>query len=477
MTPTLCALTSFTVIELWRDRSFRIAVCALACASVAASCNGLRETAAVDRAIADARALAAGARADARRTGQAILDGREPAPAYWLNPADVRGFAYYELIAFAVKPPALAAPLSLGSLDVLPSVVRVLASSTAPFAQAYTLDNPHRLALGRIDPAFVVVYLLPLVIVVLGHSVLATERRGGRLAVLAVHGVTPPQLVAARLGARGTVIAAVAIGGSVLPVALASGGRVDAAMTAWIGISMSYAALWSAATAIVVGKSRSHATAATALGALWVVTTVVAPWTLAATAEAIYPPPSRVEQILQERAAVDGVEAQGAGAINRYVSEHPELGVPPDAGAKDFYTAQQLAFNAAVEERLAATDGALERQLARRQAFVDRLSWAVPSVLAAEAMTDVSGTGWRRHRELLGQGRAYVAALRAYFDPKALAGDFVFRDWDGWPQYAWREPPATPALGRAAAAMAGLIAAAIVLARWAARALGRVSPL
>jgi ABC-2 type transport system permease protein len=152
------------------------------------------------------------------------------------------------------------------------------------------------------------------------------------------------------------------------------------------------------------------------------------------------------------------------------------MGVPAAEVPKDVYTSQQIAFNSAVESRIAANDGALDRQLARRQALVDAWSWAVPAVLAAEAMTDLAGTGWRRHRAFLQQGRDYVSALRAYFDPRALRGEFVFREWDAWPRFVWHEPTRRPALVRAAAASAGLLGMAMALSLWARRRLERVSP-
>jgi ABC-2 type transport system permease protein len=476
MTTRSSIVWRFTWAELRRDHSAWVALVGLALASLAASLNGLHEVSRTERAIVEAHSLAAEKLQRAKADGMAIVAGARPRPSYWLNPADVRGFAYYEMVAFAVKPPTPAAALSLGSLDVLPSYVRTMANSTAPFAQAYDLDNPHRLALGHIDPSFVAIYVLPLVLVGLGYHTVARERAGSRLALLMVHSVTPAQLVTARVGVRAIAATAICALASVAPVWWASGGNGTTRVIVWVLVLVAYAAMWTTLIAVVVARASGQAMAVSVLGALWVAATLAAPWTLAVAAESLFPSPSRVKQILEERDGIDRVEAGGAAEIDRYVTEHPEMGVNADATMRDLYTAQQIAFNSAIEERIAANDQALEIQLARRQTLVDRLSWIVPPVLAAEAMVDLSGTGWQRHRAFLQQGREYVARLRAYFDPRTLRGEFEFSDWDDWPQFEWQEPSATPAVARALGALAGLVAGAVGLAAWARRLLQRLSP-
>jgi ABC-2 type transport system permease protein len=99
----------------------------------------------------------------------------------------------------------------------------------------------------------------------------------------------------------------------------------------------------------------------------------------------------------------------------------------------------------------------------------------MPSVLAAEAMVDLAGTGWRRHGAFLQQSREYVARLRGYFDPRALRGEFEFRDWDAWPQFEWREPAMTPAIQRSLGTSAALLSGAAILAALARRQLQRVA--
>jgi ABC-2 type transport system permease protein len=470
MTAPMQELWRFSWIELARARIAWVTLACLALAAAAASSSAMREVATTERAIASAQELAASTLAAQQQQGEAILAGHRPRPAYWLNPADVRGFGYYEMVTFAVKPTLPAAALSVGSLDVLPSYVRVRANSAQPFTQAYELDNPHQLVLGRFDPAFVVIYVLPLMLIALGHDVLARERAGSRLALLVLHGVTPARLVATRLA-----IVFVAASSACLLPALALQSFADAFDAAraglWGLVALSYAAVWTGAIGVIVSVARRRAAAAAALGALWVTMTLIVPWLLAATAEWLFPSPSRVEQILHERAAVDAIEAGGAAAIDRYVSEHPEMelaSAPPD-----FYTAQQIALNAAIEGAMTASDTVLGTQLDQRQRLIDRLSWLAPGVLAAEAMVDLGGTGWSRHRAFLQQGRAYVAALRGYFDPKALGGAFEFRGWQDWPRFEWREPPLGPAAARAAWTVIALSVLAIGLCALARYRLGR----
>jgi ABC-2 type transport system permease protein len=107
-----------------------------------------------------------------------------------------------------------------------------------------------------------------------------------------------------------------------------------------------------------------------------------------------------------------------------------------------------------------------EKRLADQQRVIDRWQWLSPAVLVQQAFNEMAGAGWSRHRSFLGQADAHVDALRAYFNPRVLKGEFQFSAFDDWPRYSWREPPQTQQSGRVYWALLGLLlpAAALVAA-------------
>ena len=452
----------FLGAEALRDHSFVWAAIILVAATLLAAGNGIAGLEHRRQAIADAGAMADARLAETRAAGERILNGEKPKPPYWNDPTDARGFGYYLLITHSVKPPTPLSALTTGSSDVLPDVFRLSPDLTTGLAASYDIESPDRLALGRLDAGFVVIFLLPLLIAAVGHTALAVERDGGRLPLLAIHGITPLGIAGARLGLRLAVMISLMAAAILVPLATA-GIPLNADVFAWLAVALAYGAVWAGVTLLVVSLAPSAATAAGTLGALWVGLVVILPWCISLGASLLYPAPSRVEQVLSGRAATDEASAMSAEALGRYLQDHPELTLDPDSVDAQNFLTRQLAATRLIEDRQAASDAIFDRQMEARQNVMDRLSWLSPPILAQSALVDLSGTGLERHRDFLAQTRAYVTQLRGYFEPRAMAGDKVFRDWDGWPRFVWREPPPGQGITAAATRAAGLTALAVVL--------------
>ena len=91
--------------------------------------------------------------------------------------------AYYTFHATWDEPSALAF-IVLGQRDIQPWVLRVRALGLQSQLHDSEALNPELALLGRYDFAFVLIYLVPLIVIALLHDLVSGEREAGRLALL-----------------------------------------------------------------------------------------------------------------------------------------------------------------------------------------------------------------------------------------------------------------------------------------------------
>lgn len=467
----------FELRSLLRDRAFVILAALLLAAVVLGAANGMRWLHFQQQAIAHVQAEEIEKLDAAKAEAAAILSGQKAPPrGWWSNPADTRGFAYGFVTTYAIKPPGVLAPLAVGQTDLLPYYFKVNAGKRSGALASYEAENPRRLLLGRFDLAFVFVFLLPLLLLAAGYGALAMEREDGRLALLVTHGVSPRRIALTRVALRAGIFTILAL--IVALATLAVFGfdftteRAVASLLEWCAVALAYALFWTAMTLMVVALARNTATAALSLAGIWLLLVVIAPWALNLAASVLYPLPSRTGYILAQRAAADAAEEQGSALLGRYLHDHPEFAPASTPIEAMHYSATDIATTEHIEAQLRPVQREFEKRLADQQRVIDRWQWLSPAVLAQQAFNEMAGAGWSRHRAFLAQADAHIDALRSYFNPRVLRGEFQFTAFDDWPRYSWHEPWQTEERQRVYWALLGLLLPAVALVAAAVAALG-----
>lgn len=377
-------------------------------------------------AAADARSrLAAEARQDEARTFAELERQAQPTDDLDVgssgfdpstNPAILALF--YPRIA--VLPPAPLAELSVGQSDVYPPYFRVTAERKDSFLDATELANPLHLLTGSFDLAFVVVYVLPLLLLLLTHDMLAGERGNGTLAQVMAQPIDVRTVLVGKLVARAYPIAVVVI---VTLLALSLSGRLDTPATwlrfgSWTAVVAVYGTFWLALGAVVDRLGRSPATNAVVLAGLWLVLVLIGPAATHMAVSHATPVPPRTELVVHTRDAetrsrrpVELLEAYYREHPDRYPS-HPEFNL----SVYDFplyWFAIQREVDRLMQPTLARYEDAFED----RQRLVRRAQFVLPPVLAQEAMNEIAGTGFTRHRQFLEQVDAFHRTHIDFFEP------------------------------------------------------------
>jgi ABC-2 type transport system permease protein len=462
------------VRALGRDHAFWLALVLAITAIAFVLLNGGRWLAHVNAVQASTVTRDIAVREEARAYAARLDRNEERRPFYTRDPRNTLGYANSQMAHYAVLPAIPLAALTTGQGDVLPSVLPLRPAKQPLIADGSEPENPHRLLVGRFDAAFLIVFLLPLLIVALTYALVAGERERGTLALLLSQPVSLQTLFATKLVPRlllvfGLIVLLIGL------FALFMGFAALPRLALWIAVAFAFSAFWFALSAAVAVRGRSAATNAVALAACWLVLTVLLPAGVNLVVKTLQPIPSRIDLILALREATDAATAERSQLLNTFYEDHPELAPGATEASTDEFATLQLVTGQAVEREVAPVLARYEEQLGRQQALVERLQFLSPALMAQSALADAAGTGLARHRWFLRQARDHHAELRAFFEPRALRGE-KFAAWDDVPAFHYAEEPTSAVLARIGPSLAVLLGAALVLALWSWRGLAR-SPM
>ncbi|XSC47622.1 ABC transporter permease subunit [Bradyrhizobium sp. RDT10] len=162
--------------------------------------NGERWRSHLDGVRAAAAQQDISARATARATAQRINSGQQPSSFF--DPRNSLVYANYLMSHSAVLPATPIAALAVGQSDLLPSALPLAPGRLPSVADGSEPENPHRLLIGRFDPAFAVIFLFPLLIIGMSYALLAGERERGTLALLLAQPLTMQALFVGKIVPR-----------------------------------------------------------------------------------------------------------------------------------------------------------------------------------------------------------------------------------------------------------------------------------
>lgn len=296
------------------------------------------------------------------------------------------------------------------------------------------LDNPEMLMRGSFDLGFVAIVLAPLLLIGLGYGLFVADRDSGAARLVLAQGANPVRLLAARSIPRLMLVLT-----PVLLTALALltfgpdiSGRSSAA-AAWLAITALLLLFWWAVILFINSLRISAETAALALISFWVLLTLVLPALITATAQTIYPPPSRFDQIATARAAE-------VASTQAYENDHPDLAAE-DAAGRLASIRKTWEIGKVVDAAIAPTTLAFETQLARQQRLVGNLSWLSPPLIAGNALNDSARTGEQSWLGFRTASRTYLGQFRAALGSLVESGaPLDAQRFTNIPRFNWQWP-------------------------------------
>lgn len=347
---------------------------------------------------------------------------------------------------FAVLPPTPLSLISFGQSDLLPYYSRVTMTKKQSLYHAEEIENAAILYNGNFDVAFVIIYLLPLIIIALSYNIVASEREQGTIAMLLSSNVGLRRIMLHKFLFRFGLFSVMFVAVLTLGLLVAGTNLAQAASSFafLLCISVIYGAFWFALSFAVNSFGRNSGVNASLLLGAWLVLVLIIPSVLTIIATVLHPAPSRVELITQTRDASDIAKKRSAQLLSKFYEDHPEL-MPKgkEVNAKDFATVA-LTAQMDVDKSLKPLTDRFEAQLAAQQSLVSMYRFLSPAIFMQQTLNDIAGTGYYRYADFNAQITQFYQQFQQFFVGKVFRQEMMTSaDFDRIPNFNYTQPPST----------------------------------
>ena len=360
---------------------------------------------------------------------------------WWEDMTDLRGYAFYLMTNYAVKPPLASAVIAVGQSDIFPYFFQMQVANKQGFIHKYEYLHPLLLSLGKFDLAFFIIYILPLLLIAINFNALALEKYSGQLRLQMLQGISPQRLLFNQLLVRSLVILVPFL---ILMAALLGTISTTTQTTMFwqqlvilVLLVLAYAAFWVALSALLISKGKTAAHNASSLISCWLAFVVVLPALINTGINISIPAPSRVVYIDTLRAATDDIKKSSEKTLANYFQDHPEL-VKSNANDNSSnrsnnkhekktktvdFSVKKLATINAIEQVMQPLDDAFTATLLQQQSLAERLKYLSPATILQSSLYDLSGNGLTRHQDFIRQVSSYHEDLRQFFQQRIVSAD------------------------------------------------------
>lgn len=349
------------------------------------------------------------------------------------------GVVNYLTNPYYVKPEGPLAITAVGESDVRPSVTR-LGHPADPTLQHHDILSYPALAIGRLDLAFVVVAVLPLLVIGLMFRLYSAEQESGTLPLLRGQPISLARVLLFRTLLRYGALSGVVF--ATFGVGLVVSGEPTSVswMLLWALVVGLYLAVWFCLGLIVSLLRLSSGANIVVLTGMWVAFIVLIPALVNIAASSTAQLPSRAEILIEYRRILEHEERDEA-MITRFLDKwRPAWADPqlPPSGPSTAY----LALQDHAREQVAAQLAQVARSRTARQQFVERLQGLSPAISTQNALLGLAGTDSGAFDQLEAEAAREHDRRDEFFVPLVINGARMqASDYDQIPTPA---PPSRP---------------------------------
>jgi ABC-2 type transport system permease protein len=379
---------------------------------------------------------------------------------------DLGLLTYYFAMPTEHVPSAFTA-LATGLRDVHPFSQHLRLLGLVPQSYASELGSPLEQLSGSFDYAFVISFLLPLLVIALGYDVASRDQALGTELLLCSQPSRRSRLITLRLALSAgfvTLTALLLLGAAVVLARLPR----DARILWWLAMLLAYIAFWTLLVGMVATLGRSSGWNALVLVGTWIALCVLLP---AAANVALMPSStqSAVAFTLTQRELVNaGWDKPKQATMEPFFQRRPEwrdTQVPEDRFSWTWYYAMHEVGDAAVAHELDAYRLAQETH----ERFTHWAAMLLPPLAVQRALSRLAGSDLAARLAYQDSVARHHEALKSFFYP------LIFRDaqvssiaFDQVPRHSFRREPSAPQRSELAALLllaAGLLCAGSRLSR------------
>ena len=246
----------------------------------------------------------------------------------WTIPTSPMAVGNYHPRVAAMQPEPMAF-VATGQADLFAHYIKPTVSGN-DFALNFTeMTSPVQLLFGSFDLAFVIVYLLPLIIIAFSYNVLSSEKESGVFKLLSAQPISVKTWVLHKLALRFFWMSILLIG-SLLIVFAVTGvdwALVSTSLPKFFGLVLAYMLFWFALAFLINLRVGSSSKNAISLIGLWVLFVLLVPSVLNQLSTTLYPIPSRTLMINDMRSLKAETIKKQDEILDNFLRDHPEYAI------------------------------------------------------------------------------------------------------------------------------------------------------
>lgn len=318
--------------------------------------------------------------------------------------------------------PGNLALISTGQSDMFNHYVKPTLTGDS-FSISFTeLSSPVSLLMGNFDPAFVLVYLLPLIITSFCYNILSSEKEHGSLVLVASSPLSVRRWLLQKIAVR-FVVLILLLTLCLLLMLMLNGVMINADALLLMIMVWLYAAFWFAMAYFINLRGKSSARNAITLLGLWVALVLAIPSLISQSASTFYPVPSRALLVNEMRTLQAELDKRQNEILDDYLRNHPEL-ITRDADESTAYGWWQRFFASKelVSERMAPLLSNYDQSLKKQQHWVNRLSFLSPAIVFRNSLDHMAETSTEHYDTYRQSVMTFADEWRDFFLP------MVFQD-------------------------------------------------
>lgn len=350
----------------------------------------------------------------------------------WDDPTFAYNVARNEGPQYAVKQPFLLQALNVGQSDLQPFYYKVYITRKQYLVHEGEIENSFLQFIGNFDFAFVVIYLLPLLIIVFSYNVLSSEKEQGTWVLLKTSNQSIARMMLYRIGIRYVVFTGFFWAVVVPVLVLLIGSSFLLTLNWWwmVGFISVYIAFWFALSLLVNSFSWPSTINAMVLIFIWLTTGILVPNLLQIGLTQAYPIPSRISQTIDERNAINRYFERDGQLLTKDVFSNPRTMIRQASIVTPgmvygygviVYKSQEIRDQAT---RIA--EQKLYGQISQQQKTIGQWQLLSPALMMQEVMSALSGTHWHQFNQFSLDVDAFRWRVQRFFYVK-MASEQTYR--------------------------------------------------
>ncbi|TSE08111.1 DUF3526 domain-containing protein [Aquimarina algiphila] len=373
-----------------------------------------------------------------------VEKGMQVSASRWTIPTSPMVVGNYHPRVVAMEPQSMAF-IATGQADLFTHYVKPKVTGD-DFALNFTeMTSPVQLLFGSFDLAFVIVYLLPLLIIAFSYNVLSSEKESGSIRLLASQPIRIQNWVLQKLSLRFFWLSVLVILSLLVTFLIFNieWFSMFQSFSMLIGLILTYMLFWFALAFLVNLWVGSSAKNAISLLGLWVLFVLLVPSMLNQLSTTLYPMPSRTLMINEMRGLKAEVAKKQDKILDNFLRDHPEYAINDTTQTRGFYH-RYMASQRLVKEELKPVLTAYENQLKKQQAWVERLKWVSPAITIQESLNKMAGTSTGDYEHFRKQVVTFSESWRSFLIPFLYNNqNFTPADYPKLPQFTFQPKPKT----------------------------------